>query len=1058
MERALDREVLALALGEHESLPSANELQGLIAAVEVGLFVGNPSIPEDLLETAWYLHGVASAREADETYSVARQRRAFQVSAHVFDLALAESRRSRAERLKLGFAAQVGYRRGELDPNAMAVFARLAPHIDAERPLLGHIETVALEAGVALLGFNVRLLFRLLKAFRTQYDELRQSIDVANLRGTLFGASAGVVQGADDLFRYLTLGDPDRLARAKQSLDAAARAQSGVDDLTARWVAAHLLSIADESEGTSVWTVLPPDVPAAARRALTLTSPPVLTLWKPQAELLAGSHPNPLSPGARRVVLSVPTSAGKTLLAQLLMVSHISTGEGAICYVAPMRSLGREVRRAMGGRLAVLRRSLGRDLPDFFGLLDEELESPGIDVMTPERLLHLVHGNPLGVLARYSMFVFDEAHMLAEEGRGLMLETLLSFLHWRTLDTPHRLVLLSAAFGNQGQLMAWLDPAGEGVGFSSDWRGPRRLHALFNTDITSWTPTRTEAVRSPDRPLRQFHELKGRLRLRPAEGAETTLLELVEPVGEIAFRADADGIRQGGKESSASTPGYRMAARVATAVAHGGPVLVIMSSRVMARQMARAVSEIVPREPGARSLAAYVERRLGANHPLSEVIGHGVGFHHSGLPSDVLEAIEDGFRSGELHYLAATSTLTEGVNLPARTVVLAETRYEGQPENAQLRGARLVNAMGRAGRATKESEGWIVLCRQAESRASDFDLFAPNDDELNVESRLTSPEALVSLATFEDALRAGEDAVFTHAVREVADFVGFVWFLLAAEEEVGVAVAAADLDGALRSTLAFAQLPNTERQRWRALAEQVRGSYQQTAPASRQRWPKAGTSIGTARRLDALAEQVAEAARANAVSEDIGEAPVALEVLRGTCAISALLDLPENQRRWRFRSRQNGGTPIEVNPDALLHAWVAGIDITELADEYLSEVPAADFRIEQMVDAVTEFFEHFLGWTLGVLVERVNQVLEEQGEESRMCPDLPAFVRYGVSSAHSLALAAAGVRSRRLLRSIAEQALTDEVTDLDDWLASMSIAEWRVRFEAVASDLRDLLE
>ena len=121
--------------------------------------------------------------------------------------------------------------------------------------------------------------------------------------------------------------------------------------------------------------------------------------------------------------------------------------------------------------------------------------------------------------------------------------------------------------------------------------------------------------------------------------------------------------------------------------------------------------------------------------------------------------------------MVATSTLTEGVNLPVRTVVIAETRYDGQPVDAQLRGARLVNAIGRAGRATRESEGWIVLCRQAPEADSDFDLLKPGDDQLEVRSRLATEQALDELAEFEDAMRARVDAVFERAGEDVRSFI-----------------------------------------------------------------------------------------------------------------------------------------------------------------------------------------------------------------------------------------------------------------------------------------------
>ena len=107
---------------------------------------------------------------------------------------------------------------------------------------------------------------------------------------------------------------------------------------------------------------------------------------------------------------------------------------------------------------------------------------------------------------------------------------------------------------------------------------------------------------------------------------------------------------------------------------------------------------------------ATVQRVLNG-HPLVGVLRKGVVYHHAALPADILETIESGIREDQIRFIASTTSLTEGVNLPVRTVILAETNYDGQPVEALLRGARLLSAMGRAGRACKECEGWVVLVR-----------------------------------------------------------------------------------------------------------------------------------------------------------------------------------------------------------------------------------------------------------------------------------------------------------------------------------------------------------
>ncbi|VDK76192.1 unnamed protein product [Anisakis simplex] len=65
------------------------------------------------------------------------------------------------------------------------------------------------------------------------------------------------------------------------------------------------------------------------------------------------------------------------------------------------------------------------------------------------------------------------------------------------------------------------------------------------------------------------------------------------------------------------------------------------------------------------------------------------------------EAIEDGFRGGQLRVLTATSTLSSGVNLPAQTVLI-KAQMSGP---SALTNTTYRQMVGRAGRLGQSSKG-----------------------------------------------------------------------------------------------------------------------------------------------------------------------------------------------------------------------------------------------------------------------------------------------------------------------------------------------------------------
>lgn len=1055
MDRALNPEHLQTALGGGvRGLPTSGELAALLANAEAALFRGAQEVDDAVLATGWYLHSVGSALPALELYGADRQRAAFQVAGHIFDLALTSSNVEEVERLRLTFAAQVANIRGQLDPNALAAYRW---RISQERAVPRFQDvTTPLDVGTAVLGFDTRWQFPALQHLRLEVNSAQESWGV-DIRATLFGSSARVIDGSWALLLFLVYGDPANLEVARAAFREGATFDHRAVDIDARWVAFHLWQLCDYLGSSSLWSVLPPDSPRSLARAFTLSRPPVLTLWPPQVSLLSRERrPYALDPQVKRMVLSVPTSAGKTLLAQLLSADHILRRGTGVCFVAPTRSLCREIEATLRARLRMIVRSEDVLFSDWMFLAGQDQE-PSVEVMTPERLAYLMRSDPEAVLARFGLFVIDEAHSVGDLGRGWTLEWVLATLHERTRDTDHRIVAMSAALGNQGVLGLWLDPAHAGVQFVSDWRGPRRVHAIYTTmrDEGSASPIPRHRSNSP---ARTRYDLKGVLHLRPTATGRTQQMETTAAIGTLVVRT-ADFTR----DDTLSTPFYKTLAPLARILGRAGPVLLISPTKVEAARLAVEIAASIPEANGPVWLAEVAAARLGAAHRLVGCLRRGVAFHHSSLPSDILLGIETEVVAGTIQYVVATTTLTEGVNLPVRTVVIAaQGSYGPDGYREFIIGARLLNAIGRAGRAGKESEGWIVLARQAAFATTDFARLAPTEADIPIRSTLATEEALEELAVLEELIARGADLALARAGQLIEDFLSFVWYVASVADQDNAADPQARVDATLQSTLAWTQLDEDRRNRYLDVAHLGLAAYAARPPRTRRRWSRAGTSIGTASVLDEIVGEVVHALIEDPTSAE--SASRAIRLIAGDGRLDRLFGLPEARIEHPRNQRGGGGThQLEVDHLGLLLDWVSGSDVQGLANRYLAEIADEEFRLEELSDLITSAFENFLPWAFGIIVDWTNNSLSEtQGYEGPvLAPAVAAYVRCGVNNEDAVRLVRAGVASRPLASAVSleyheKRATPDQ--SLRAWLCTSDIADWRVRYRASPLDMRTLLE
>ncbi|WP_323172621.1 DEAD/DEAH box helicase [Natrialba sp. PRR66] len=359
------------------------------------------------------------------------------------------------------------------------------------------------------------------------------------------------------------------------------------------------------------------------------------------------------------VVASAPTASGKTALAELAICKALADG-GTALFIAPLRALTNE-KEDDWDRFE----ELGYSVYVVTG--ERELNSrrarhADILVMTPEKLDSATRKHDsrrYDFVTDIDVCVIDEVHLLDADRRGSVLEVTISRL--RRLCDP-RVVALSATMPNVSDVAAWLD--------------------------------------APDETTFEFGE-----EYRPVElnaGVKTYTH------GENSF---ADKYRRLYRALDLAEPHLR----------EDGQALVFVSSRqdtVRAAEKAR--DEIAERDVpmGARGdYDFHTESKELDNDTLRNSVLDGVAFHHAGLSKNDRDLVEEWFKEGIVELLFSTSTLAWGVNLPARCVVIRDTKLhdplEGEVDMSPL---DVLQMLGRAGRPGYDDVGygWVV-CDGAEA-------------------------------------------------------------------------------------------------------------------------------------------------------------------------------------------------------------------------------------------------------------------------------------------------------------------------------------------------------
>ncbi|HEY3239830.1 MAG TPA: DEAD/DEAH box helicase, partial [Acidimicrobiia bacterium] len=396
----------------------------------------------------------------------------------------------------------------------------------------------------------------------------------------------------------------------------------------------------------------------------------------------------------RSVLVAAPTGSGKTVVAEYAIERALEEGRKAF-YTTPLKALSNQ-------KYGDLVRAHGVDR---VGLLTGDNSINGeapVVVMTTEVLRNMIYSaSPTLEGLRY--VVLDEVHYLQNPYRGAVWEEVI--IH---LDSTVDLVCLSATVSNAEEFADWIQTVRGETTAVIEERRPVRLRHLYlvgdrESESLHLLPTFVEYPLSAEgepaggdlRPNPEAHRLDSKAVRRPGlRGRPKGRLSTPRRFEVVDLLDDEDML----------------------------PAIYFIFSRAACDQAVEQTlaAGIRLTDPDERAVIREIaEAKVGSLSDTDlEVLGYpqwiagleaGLAAHHAGMVPPMKEAVEVAFSRGLVKVVFATETLSLGINMPARSVVIEKlSKFTGE-RHEFLTPGEYTQLTGRAGRRGIDDLGYAVV-------------------------------------------------------------------------------------------------------------------------------------------------------------------------------------------------------------------------------------------------------------------------------------------------------------------------------------------------------------
>ncbi|MEN8113831.1 MAG: DEAD/DEAH box helicase [Actinomycetota bacterium] len=377
------------------------------------------------------------------------------------------------------------------------------------------------------------------------------------------------------------------------------------------------------------------------------------------------------------VVVTAPTGSGKTLIAEAALEIALAAGRRAF-YTAPIKALSNQKYRDLVSRYG----------ESGTGLLTGDNTINGdapVVVMTTEVLRNMIYEESSS-LDGLGVVILDEVHYLQDRYRGSVWEEII--IH---LPSGIQLVNLSATIANPEEFTGWIRARRGTTDLVVETHRPVPLESMYllrdrhHGNVVEWFPVFDRTGTKPNGHVRNLLR-KGRGRHR--RFATPRRLEVAEALlGAAKLPAIYFIFSRAGCEDAART------------VATSGLRLTSADERQIIRAHAvEAVGHLDPVDLGILGYESWLA-----------MLETGIAAHHAGMVPSFKETVEELFAAGLVKLVFATETLSLGINMPAKAVVLESfSKFNGESHEL-LRAGDYTQLTGRAGRRGIDERGTALV-------------------------------------------------------------------------------------------------------------------------------------------------------------------------------------------------------------------------------------------------------------------------------------------------------------------------------------------------------------